>query len=29
MQAAGFSRDSALTFLPTNFFHIYKRAGRP
>ena len=25
MKAAGFTRESALTFLPTNFFHIYKR----
>jgi len=29
MKAAGFTRDSAHTFLPTNFFHIYKRPGRP
>ena len=29
MQAAGFTRDSAHTFLPTNFFHIYKRSARP
>jgi ubiquinone/menaquinone biosynthesis C-methylase UbiE len=25
MKAAGFTRESSLTFLPTNFFHIYRR----
>ena len=29
MQAAGFAREATHTFLPTNFFHIYRKALRP